>query len=210
MNPQHHPSEAVLVDYASGAQRPAFAAVTAAHLEVCAPCRSQVRLLEEVGGELLEDLAPAAMEDDGVARLLHRLDALEAAPPSRAPSRAPGRAMTDRIRFGPRRWAGPGVWVRRAEKDLCGDDMLYMLYVPQGMTIFPHNHPGCEHIAVVKGGFTDVTGAYAEGDFAEIAPDVEHEPKVDPESDCICLIASEHPMKMRTLFGRMFQFVAKI
>jgi putative transcriptional regulator len=205
VTPRHHPSAAVLADYAAGAQRPAFAAITAAHLESCTLCREEVSVLEEVGGVLMSQVDPAPLEGDSTARILARLDAAEP-----APVRTASKDLVNRIRFGRRRWIGPGVWLRHAEKDACGPDLLYMLHVPARMAIFSHSHDAAEHVAVIKGGFTDETGAFTRGDFAELAAGVEHRPVADEDGDCVCLVASEEPMLMRTWMGRFFQTLAKV
>ena len=199
MRPAHHPSDAVLTDYASGALRAAFAIVCAAHLEQCGHCRSRVGLLETIGGELLADLAPAEMDPDSLALAMAQLDRPAAAP---APPRG---ALVDRIRFGRRRWAGPGVWVRRAAPSVGCDDLLYLLRLPHGMSSVPHRHEGPEFTTVLKGGFSDMHGAFEAGDFAEMSEQDDHLPVVGDDAECICLIASARPMMMQTWLGRLVQ-----
>ena len=86
MTPAHHPSEAILADYASGALADGPSLVVAAHLESCSSCRRATRLFEAVGGELLEQAAPAAMQADALALALARIDrpALQPPPPAGA------------------------------------------------------------------------------------------------------------------------------
>ena len=54
----------MLTDYVAGALRPAFAIVTASHVQGCPTCRDQVRRLEHVGGDLLSELPAAQMPAD--------------------------------------------------------------------------------------------------------------------------------------------------
>ena len=56
--PVHHPSEARLLDYASGALPEPMALLIATHLALCPACRRTVAELEAVGGALLEALPP--------------------------------------------------------------------------------------------------------------------------------------------------------
>ena len=58
-----------------------------------------------------------------------------------------------------------------------------------------------ETICVMKGSFSDVTGRYGVGDFLELDETSLHEPVAGPEGECICLISSECPPKMRGLLG---------
>ncbi|MGZ8362652.1 MAG: ChrR family anti-sigma-E factor [Caulobacteraceae bacterium] len=196
MNPQRHPSEAVLVDYASGALRPAFAAVAAAHLEACAECRIHVRLMERVGGELLGDLPPAAMSDDTLAHALARIERSE---PEAYTQALP---LMERLAFRKKQWVAPGMWIAKADM---GPDLLYLLRLPAGLPTMPHGHHGIEHTAILQGGYTDELGHVGVGDFAETSDEVEHQPRVDPDGPCICLIASERPMRMFNWVGHVVQ-----
>ena len=85
MNPTRHPSPAILADYASGAMRPAFGAVVAAHLEHCPACRKELAELETLGGALIEDLPPTPIDQ---ARLDAVMAALDSVPeePARQPA----------------------------------------------------------------------------------------------------------------------------
>ena len=64
---------------------------------------------------------------------------------------------------------------------------------------------GAEFTCVLSGGFSDETGSYGPGDFAEADPTLTHTPRADPDGECVCLIASEGPMRMRGLIGRLLQ-----
>jgi putative transcriptional regulator len=77
--PVHHPSEARLLDYASGALPEPMALLIATHLALCPACRRTVAGLEAVGSALLESLPPEPVADDSLARLLDRIDRLEPA-----------------------------------------------------------------------------------------------------------------------------------
>ena len=202
MNPLHHPTEAVLADYAAGALRPAFAIAAAAHIEGCPACRERVRVLEQVGGELMADLPQAEMSDQSLEQALSRLDRPEAP----APSTARGR-VADRIRFGRKRYVAPGVWVRHADREAAGKDLLYLLRIPRGLTAVPHGHRGQEFTAVLKGAYADEMGTFAAGDFAEFNGGDEHRPSVQGDGECICMIASEKPMLMNTFKGRLVQIL---
>lgn len=195
MTATHHPSEAILADYAGGALRPAFAAVVAAHLETCPHCRAQVAVLEEVGGALLSDLPPSAMGDEALERVMAGIER----PPGETPASRP---TTARIPFGRELWIGPGMGICKAR--LAGGDLLYLLRLPAGLRTIPHGHEGIEYTAVLKGAFDDGHGVFAAGDFGEmLADEVEHQPSVLPGQECICLIASERPMRVRTFFGHL-------
>lgn len=195
MTPTHHPNEAILADYAGGALRPAFAAVVAAHLETCPHCRAHTAALEAAGGELLGGLPPSPLADEALERVMAGIERPLADAPPTPPT-------TARIPFGRELWVGPGMGLRKAR--LAGDDLLYLLRLPGGLSTIPHGHEGIEYTAVLKGAFDDGHGVFAAGDFGEmLADDVEHKPSVLPGGECICLIASERPMRVRTFFGHL-------
>jgi len=200
--PVHHPAEAVLADYAAGALRPAFSIVVAAHLEACPHCRVTLRGLEALGGEMISDLDGAAMSEEALDRVMAGLDR------PLAPSPTPTASTVDRIRFGRELWLGPGMGIRKAKIE--GGDLLYLLRLPKGLQTIPHTHQGTEFTTVMKGAFHDGTGIFAAGDFADVNDDIDHQPHVTPDSECICLIASEKPMKVRTLIGRVVHLMTRV
>ena len=65
--PTHHIDEALLMDYAVGATSEPESLIIATHLALCPHCRATVRDLEEVGGALLDDVAPEAVAEDALA-----------------------------------------------------------------------------------------------------------------------------------------------
>lgn len=203
MTPIHHPTDAVLTDYVSGALRPAFAAVVAAHVEGCAHCRSAATTLEALGGSLIEALPPSQL---GADRLAQAMAALDVAAPS---PRAESGLTADRIPFGKERWLAPGMSIRKARIGQ-GQDLLYMLRLPSGQKTIPHGHQGMEFTTVLKGAYVDGEGRFAAGDFCDLDPTIEHQPHVDRSGECICLIASEKPMRQMTALGRFVHFLTGV
>lgn len=203
MTPAAHPSMAVLGEYASGVLRPSFAIVVGAHLETCAACRSQVRVLESACGELVSDLPPAAMGEDALARVMAGIER------PHQPAEPDRRTTAERIPFSAWRRILPGVEIRKAQVGR-DRDLLYMLRVPAGMGTILHGHSGIEFTTVLKGAFVDDGRIYAKGDFVAVGEALDHHPMVTAEDECICLIASERPMRVRTFIGRVVQLLARV
>jgi len=203
MTPIHHPTEAVLTDYVSGALRPAFAAVVAAHVEGCPHCRSLVSSLEALGGSLIDDLPPSQLAADRLAQVMAALDVAVPPPAENTLSTA------ERIPFGKERWLAPGMSIRKARIGQ-GRDLLYILRLPAGQKTIPHGHRGTEFTAVLKGAYVDGEGRFAAGDFCDLDPAIEHQPQVDPGGECICLIASEKPMRQTTALGRLVHLLTGV
>lgn len=202
MRPAHHPSEAILADYAGGALREAFAVVVAAHLEACPACRDHVHALEALGGDLVAQLPPTPLPDEALDRVMAGIE--RPLPPS-----VPVRPAVERIPFGWEIPLGPGMGVRKAR--LAGGDLLYRLRLPAGLRTIPHGHAGAEFTVVLKGAFQDDLGVYRAGDFAEMTEDqIDHQPAVRPGEECVCLIASERPMRVRSFFGHLIHAVTGV
>jgi putative transcriptional regulator len=73
-SPRSHPYGETLMGFAAGALNPAFALVLDCHLHFCPNCRRRVRLLEDVGGLLLESV-PADKDEAFFLRTMSRFNA---------------------------------------------------------------------------------------------------------------------------------------
>jgi putative transcriptional regulator len=66
-----------------------------------------------------------------------------------------------------------------------------------------HEHSGAEFCTVLKGAFRDESGLYSAGDFAATDGDVDHQPVVIGDEECVCLFATEGRLKARGVLGRL-------
>ena len=207
MMPRHHPSEALLVDFAAGTLDAARELVVGAHIAACDICARETSLLEAVGGALLETLSPAETAPDALATVLGRIDR-----PAPAPSATPAQnpdwihvptAVLDAAR-NRRRWAAPGVWVAPITGDRKGQ-RAYLLRIAKGMSVPNHAHRGTEMVVVLKGAFTDNGECHGAGDFSENAVELVHQPAATMDGECICLIAADGPLVPRDWVGWLFQ-----
>ena len=215
MNIKHHPSEALLVDYASGAMGPAQALVIAAHVHACARCRAQVEAAEAVGGALLESLPDAGLSTGALDRALAQLE-----PPASEPSppRAPAPQPADWIRVPAevaeaarrKRWIAPGVWIAPIDTGATGGPLSYLLRVGARLRMPVHTHSGCELTLVLKGAFRDGREVYAAGDVAEADDDIEHSPEIMGREECVCLVACDNRLVVKEWLGRVVQSYAGI
>ena len=197
--PTKHPTDAVLTDYVSGSLRQAFSAVVAAHLEHCADCRVAVSGLEAIGGALIESLPAGDMDAE---RLIEAMAALDKPGPKRAQE---GKPTEGRVPFGGELWLSPGMGIRRARRAGKGKDLLYLLRLPAGQITLPHGHNGVEFTTVLKGAYKDGDQIFAAGDFCELDASCDHQPQVQTDGECVCMIASERPMRTTTRIGRIVQ-----
>ncbi|RAI41043.1 ChrR family anti-sigma-E factor [Rhodoplanes roseus] len=211
MTVAHHPTEATLAAFAAGTLDEGRMLVVAAHLAACPDCRKTVRLLEATGGVMLDDLSPADLAADGLARAMAQIDRSDAAPV--APRRAeviPGllpahQALLAPYDMGPWRWVGPGVSWRQVDAPTLPGGRVFLLKAAAGTALPDHTHTGTELTCVLTGAFRHEHGRYGPGDVDEADDDVDHTPVVEAGSECICLVAMQGRLKLNGLLGKVLQ-----
>jgi putative transcriptional regulator len=209
--PSHHPSDDLLLEYASGTQREPVALLIATHLALCPRCRHETSKFEALGGALMEQLGPEPVARDSFAMLLGRLDDLEgsAAPQTSKPPLVHGRGLPqplrdyvggslDRLKW---RQLGP-IAEARLLADFPGFTTR-LLRVRAGASTPSHTHEGIELTLVLDGGFQDASGHYLRGDVEEADSAVDHRPVADADGDCLCLAVTDAPLRMTGLLGRL-------
>ena len=214
MNIRHHPSEALLIDYASGAIDQARALVIASHVHACDHCRAQVRTAESAGGALIEALAPVELSESALDRALAALEVPEPPPVETSEATAPA----DWIATPPevaaalrrKRWVAPGVWVAPVLDRREGAPLSYLLRVGAGMRMPEHTHRGSELTLILKGAFVDGETRYEAGDLAEVDDTVEHSPHITADGECVCLVACDNPLVVGGVLARLVQAYARI
>lgn len=173
--------------------------------------RDAVRLLPEnqlalVQMAFFEDRSHTAIAESLPADSLNRVLArLHDGVPDPDGNAAP---LLERLPLRPKRWLAPGMWVRRA--DLPGSDILYLAFLPSGMRTIPHDHDGLEFTTILEGSFHDGIQRMEAGDFGVLDPDLRHAPTVERGGECLCLVASEKPMRMTSWIGRAMAGLAGI
>lgn len=213
MKQTHHPSDATLMAFGSGSLPEALALVVVCHLRACPECLAKIRLVETLGGVLLDQLPPAAMGANVLADTLKRL---ETAPSSAA--RDAGEDTENELEpeqewlpeplrhYRLRRWRriAPGVRQCIVVPRRPGGSSARLLRV-EPMTSLPnHGHSGPELTCVLLGSFSDGGRRFAVNDISEIDEAVHHSP-VSNQEGCTCLIATTGPWHFRGLFGWLIQ-----
>ncbi len=219
MKTLHHPDDSTLMAYAAGTLDEAFAVLVSCHLEVCKECREKFAAANEIGGSVLSDSVEKVEPDAGsFGRLLEKISTSPVATDSK-PER------TDPIRSGnwrdiPRalenymdtdldgvswRRAGPGIWQKPIPLSEGSQSSLRLLRIKNGKQVPEHGHNGHEMTLILRGAYEDELGTFSAGDVADLDMDIEHQPKVSSEEDCICLVAIEAPTRFKSFASRMFQ-----
>jgi putative transcriptional regulator len=194
---RHHPDDALLLAYASAALDRGGALIVGAHVEMCSTCRQQVRLLQAVGGELLERIEPVSMEIGAFDRTLARLDVPEQAVPPVTTSALIRPDLPAGMRWprslegcdiSPWKSVGPGMrWSRITVPGDAGVN-AFLLRMAAGKQLAAHTHSGRELTQVLYGAFDDGRAVWRAGDLDETDESIHHRPAVTSDDECICLV----------------------
>ncbi len=188
----YHPSEELLMQFASGAVKAPFHIPLRAHVDVCVLCRKEAALWEGVGGALLEAEPPAAMADGALESVLGRIERERDRPRRSSRLRASALpAALRRLRPGLEFPIGPGIYKRNLWKAPRGTGRAFLLRAKPGLALPHHGHSGVEVTYVVSGGYSDQHGHYTPGDFFTADDSVSHQPRVDDDGECTLLIATD-------------------
>ena len=208
----HHAGDATLMSYVAGTLPEALSAVVATHLAMCPACRKEMAVMDLLGSVLLNRLPPVPLTS----------------PPPRTPACAAPRVnQGDRVLAAiDRAGSVPAPLARLAGSDLSGIQWrrlglgvwhlpltlshgakgdLRLIKVAPGQAMPEHGHGGTELTLILDGSYTDQTGRFGAGDLADLDDEVEHSPRADKKTGCICLIASEEKAKFKGFFARMVQ-----
>lgn len=210
---RHHVSDRLLMAYAAGTLPEAFSLVLATHLSLCDECRARLGEYEALGGQVLER-AEMSMAEGSLEACLARIDGL--APIARTQPR-PSRGifpapLAEYIGGGLEavKWRPLGMGVRQAILPTSRDATARLLYIPAGQAVPDHGHRGTELTLVLQGAFADSTDRFGRGDLEIADEDLEHTPIAEAGEDCICLAATDAPLRFNALIPRLLQPVFRI
>ena len=205
----HHPDEDLLAAFAAGALDLGQRVAIATHLAACESCRGWVRAMEQVGGVLISDMAPAAIAEAALDRTLARIDEPPPpAPPPRplrkdAPENLPRFVKT--YEFGPWRPIAPRIAMRPIRLPEPGPTRVFLLRAGPGTKVIEHVHTGVEMTCVLTGAFRRDGERYGPGDFDFGDSDVHHQPQIEGGDDCVSLVAIQGELRWQGLLGRLIQ-----
>lgn len=214
MTIHHHLSDATLMSYAAGNVSEAISLVIAAHLDMCPACRAKLDELETLGALELVDAPLGAMAPDSLDKVLAQLDQQEdpAEIPRSRPTRTSGlpgplgALVSEPVDRLPWRSLAPGIKTYRIASVNARRGTLCLMRIEPGVTIPEHTHEGTELTLVLKGSFSDEVGRFTSGDIADLDDDTEHTPIADTAEPCICLIATEAPLRFKNVVPRIMQY----
>ncbi|WP_104020106.1 ChrR family anti-sigma-E factor [Roseovarius nitratireducens] len=205
----HHLTDKLLMAYSAGALPEAFSLAVATHVSMCDECRARLGAYESLGGAVLERADTVAMAPDSLdvtmARIRNGAPVVNTpAPHKRGVLPAPlcdyvGGDLADV------RWRSIGMGVKQAILPTSRDATARLLFIPAGAAVPDHGHRGTELTLVLQGAFVDETDRYGPGDIEIADEDLHHMPVADIGADCICLAATDAPLRFRGMIPRLAQ-----
>lgn len=209
MTIRHHLSDPLLLAYSAGQLPEAFSLVVATHVSLCDDCRARLMAFDSIGGAILDDADVARMSDDSLEATLARISGGPQAPtPSR---RISGGLFPAPLRdyvggdLAAVKWRSVGMGVRQAILTTESGASARLLHIPAGQAVPDHGHRGMELTLVLQGAFRDSADRFGPGDVEIATEDLEHTPVAEPGADCICLAATDAPLRFNRLIPRIAQ-----
>jgi putative transcriptional regulator len=177
---------AFMLDYAAGVLPPAERLVADVHRALSPSGRQAARLLDAVGGVMLEDLAPhlpvpePVLGEQGGFDRSGRLDPY---------------LHRDLLAL---KWR-KDIWGMKTFRT--DTPMASMLRLDPGERAPGHCHGRRDVTVVLCGSYADEFGVYERGDLAFAEPGMRHQPRAVGNETCVCLLATEAGRPLLGFFG---------
>jgi putative transcriptional regulator len=207
---RHHLTDEILMAYSAGTLPEAFNLVVATHISLCDECRAQLESFDALGGVVLTDCGTAAVADDSLEatmRLIKAKPASDDRPRRTAPDAVFPIPLQDYVGgdFGRVKWRSVGGGVRQSILKTSSSATVRLLHIPPGVKIPDHGHRGLEMTLVLKGAFRDGVDRFGRGDVEIADETLEHTPVAEEGEACICLAATDAPLRFNAIIPRIAQ-----
>ena len=203
---KHHLTNQLLIGYSAGMLPEAFNLVVATHLSMCDTCRVAAQAYEAIGGSILDAEAQAPLNDDSLASTLAIISKGPIATKPAVNMDLPnplGSYISGNLRDV--KWRSVGMGVRQVVLKTSKSATARLLFIPAGAAVPDHGHRGTELTLVLKGAFRDETALFSAGDVEVANEDLNHTPIAEIKEDCICLAATDAPLRFNSWLPRMAQ-----
>jgi putative transcriptional regulator len=212
---KHHLTDQMLMGYATGSLPEAFSLLVATHVSMCDECRARLMEYESLGGEVMDDIDAAPMAQGALAATMALIADAAWAPPAPRKARPRGvfpAPLQDYVGGDLEcvRWTRLGGGVAQAILPTSRDASIRLLRIPGGVKVPDHGHRGTEMTLVLQGAFSDATDRFGPGDVEMADADLTHQPVAEPGVDCICLAATDAPLRFRGIIPRIVQGFLRI
>lgn len=207
---KHHLTDALLMGYSAGSLPEAFNLIVATHISVCDECRARMTEFDALGGEVMMRSDSADMDQEAFERTMAALlsEGPQVAPkPKKRTSGVFPSPLQDYVGGDVEavKWRKVGGGVRQMILKTDGEATARLLYIPSGVAVPDHGHNGLELTLVLQGAFSDELDNFGVGDIEVTDEDIEHTPVAIGDMDCICLAATDAPLRFAGLIPRLAQ-----
>lgn len=211
---KHHLTDALLMAYSAGVLPEAFSLTVATHVSMCDDCRARLGAFDCVGGAMIERSATEGVGEDSLAATMALIRA--GGPTDTGSTRPAARRTGSTVLPAPLHdyvggsldnvsWRPVGMGVKQAILPTSRDASARLLFIPAGVAVPDHGHRGTELTLVLQGAFVDEVDHFGPGDIEVANEDLDHTPIADIGADCICLAATDGPLRFRSLIPRLAQ-----
>lgn len=208
---KHHLTDALLMAYSAGTLPEGFNLVVATHISLCDECRARMHEFDAVGGSVLDGETVAELSADSLEAVMRLID-------TDAPREAPIAMRTAGDNIFPKplqdyvggdldavKWRKAGGGVRQAVLKIGRNASVRLLHIPAGTAMPDHGHGGMELTMVLQGAFRDDDDRFGVGDIEVATEDLHHKPVAELGADCICLAATDAPLRFKGWIPRIAQ-----
>lgn len=207
---KHHLTDDLLMGYSAGALPEAFNVVVATHISLCDECRARLASFDAVGGAVVESVDAVDMAEDSLAAVMAKISAKPDAPVNVPTPRTSSIFPTPLQEYisgniDDVKWRKIGGGVSQAVLTTSKDASVRLLRIPAGTAVPDHGHRGTELTLVLQGAFKDEHDRFGKGDIEVANEDLHHTPVAEDGMDCICLAASDAPLKFNGFLPRLAQ-----
>lgn len=204
----HHLTDALLMAYSAGSLPEGFNLVVATHISMCDECRARMYEFDTVGGAVIDNEPPMDMASDSLAATMALIAADQTVDTATAPRSGLFPSPLQDYVGGDLdvvKWRKVGGGVRQAILKTDKSASVRLLHIPAGMAIPDHGHRGMELTLVLQGAFKDEGDRFGEGDIEVATEDLDHQPVAELGMDCICLAATDAPLRFNSWIPRIAQ-----
>lgn len=214
MDIQHHLTPELLLAYSAGTLPEAFNLVVATHVSMCDACRAEVESLDAVGGVLVDEMEAQDLSAGSLEATMRLIAAggVTSKPKARISDGTLPSPLQDYVGgdLSAIKWRSMGMGVKQAILPTSKAASARLLYIPAGCAVPDHGHRGTELTLVLQGAFVDEHDRFARGDVEVANEELEHTPVADVGVDCICLSATDAPLRFNGFMPRLAQRFLRI
>ena len=206
----HHLTDDLLMGYSAGALPEAFNVVVATHVSLCDECRARLGSFDAIGGEVVASADAVDLAEDSLEAVMAMIAATPDAPVNVPAPRTSGIFPTPLQEYvsgslDDVKWRKIGGGVSQAILATSKEATVRLLKIPAGTAVPDHGHRGTELTLVLQGAFKDEHDRFGAGDIEVANEDMHHTPVAEDGMDCICLSATDAPLKFNGLLPRIAQ-----